>query len=184
MKTTILYQSTCSSFCVCVSLLFFVIGCQVLCVSSSSQVHHQQQEQHVDQILWPKAVDDFDQHLINLVRRRRDVEDREDREDDEEVSSSTTPSPKAGNATAKNFTIDWNEVDKAWKKTLPEEEVAKKFADMEKGLKNGVRSLLRTIFPQVVSMSSDAKVSGNCSAGILKWIISLRHLKGWAVKSK
>lgn len=179
MKTTILYQSTCSSFCVCVSLLFLVIGCHVLSVSSESQ-----QQEQLDQILWPKAVDDFDQHLINLVRRRRDVEDREDKEDDEEVSSSTTVSPKAGNATAKNFTIDWNEVDKAWRKTTPEEEVIKKYADMEKGLKNGVRSLLRTIFPQVVSMSSDAKVSGNCSAGILKWIISLRHLKGWAVKSK
>lgn len=48
----------------------------------------------------------------------------------------------------------------------------------------GVRSLLRTIFPQIVAMSSDAKVSGNCSAGILKWIISLRHLKGWAIKSE
>ena len=48
----------------------------------------------------------------------------------------------------------------------------------------GVRAILRQIFPRIVSMSSDAKVSGNCSAGILKWIISLRHLKGWAIKSK
>lgn len=51
-------------------------------------------------------------------------------------------------------------------------------------LRAGVRSILRQIFPRIVSMSSDAKVSGNCSAGILKWIISLRHLKGWAIKSK
>lgn len=85
---------------------------------------------------------------------------------------------------AKNFTIDWDEVERRFQATLPEEEVGKKWAEMESGLKNGVRSLLRTIFPQIVAMSSDAKVSGNCSAGILKWIISLRHLKGWAVKSK
>src|SRR5581483_5879582 len=31
----------------------------------------------------------------------------------------------------------------------------------------GIRGLLRTIFPKIVSMASDAKVSGNCSAGIL-----------------
>lgn len=146
-----------------------------LIVTSSSL--HQEQEEIIN---WPKAVDDFDQDLINLVRNKRDLDD------DEETPSTTTTvsSIKATNVTAKNFTIDWNEVEKNWKATLPEEEVGKKWADMEKNLKNGVRSLLRTIFPQIVSMSSDAKVSGNCSAGILKWIISLRHLKGWAIKSK
>jgi len=135
------------------------------------------QEENV--IKWPNAVDEFDQHLINLARYRRDVDD-----EDESPPLTTTPSPKTGNTTAKNFTIDWNEVNKKWHETISEEEVGKKWTDMEKGLKNGVRSLLRTIFPQVVAMSSDAKVSGNCSAGILKWIISLRHLKGWAIKSK
>lgn len=88
------------------------------------------------------------------------------------------------NSTKKNFTIDWNEVERNWERTLSEEEVAQKWKEMETGMKNGVRAVLRTIFPQVVAMSSDAKVSGNCSAGILKWIVSLRHLKGWAVKSK
>ena len=107
---------------------------------------------------------------------------------DSTVSESETSEPApvsaSKNATAKNFTIDWEEVEKRWHATISEEEVGKKWAEMETGLKNGVRSLLRTIFPQIVSMSSDAKVSGNCSAGILKWIISLRHLKGWAVKSE
>lgn len=146
-----------------------------------------------ENIQWPKAVDSFDEYLINLAKQYHHLENvnrrRRDVSEDDDLLSPTTPAPKltnaaTGNATAKNFTIDWNEVDKKWKETISEEEVAKKWGEMEKGLKNGIRSLLRTIFPQVVAMSSDAKVSGNCSAGILKWIISLRHLKGWAIKSK
>jgi len=144
-----------------------------------------------ESIQWPKAVDSFDEYLINLVKQYHHLENvnrrRRDVSEDDDLLSPTTPAPKSttaapGNGTVKNFTIDWNEVDKKWKETISEEEVAKKWTDMEKGLKNGIRSLLRTIFPQVVSMSSDAKVSGNCSAGMLKWIISLRHLKGWAIK--
>ena len=164
MKSTSFLQSTC--FC----LLYFVF------VTSSSL-----SGQDEEVINWPKATDDFEQHLINLVRNRRQTGDDDE---DDKTSTTTASSVKPANATAKNFTIDWNEVDKHWQATISEEEVGKKWANMEKSLKNGVRSLLRTIFPQIVSMSSDAKVSGNCSAGILKWIISLRHLKGWAVKSK
>lgn len=107
--------------------------------------------------------------------------------DDSTGSSTSKLSNSTGdgkNGTVKNYTIDWNEVEKHWDATLSEEEVAKKFAEMENGAKNGVRSLLRSLFPRIVAMSSDAKVSGNCSAGILKWIISLRHLKGWAIRSK
>lgn len=183
---------------------------------------------HDDHIDWPTPVDQFDQHLIDLVRTRRQASDEAEDEEkttetpasssssttsaapetpaedveetaselpsttsaplsertasSDEVVSSTVASGKAN--TKKNFTIDWNDVERRWQETISEEEVGKKWKDMETGLKNGVRSLLRTIFPQVVAMSSDAKVSGNCSAGILKWIISLRHLKGWAVKSE
>lgn len=174
---------------------------------------------HDDDIAWPTPVDQFDQHLIDLVRNRRqasdDVDDEEttteippssssstttqasessseDAEASTPTSESTTSSDEVVSSTVasektnstKNFTIDWNDVERRWQETISEEEVGKKWRDMETGMKNGVRSLLRTIFPQVVAMSSDAKVSGNCSAGILKWIISLRHLKGWAVKSE
>lgn len=40
------------------------------------------------------------------------------------------------------------------------------------------------IFPHVVALASDAKVSGNCSGAILKWILNLRNLRSWAVKSE
>ena len=104
-------------------------------------------------------------------------------------SSASSTAPKVatnadGEKKNKSSKIDWNEVEKHWDATTTEEEVAKKFLDMENGAKDGVRSLLRSLFPRIVAMSSDAKVSGNCSAGILKWIISLRHLKGWAIRSK
>ena len=33
-------------------------------------------------------------------------------------------------------------------------------------------------------MSSDTKVSSNCTAGMLKWVLSLRNLKDWSVKSE
>ena len=78
--------------------------------------------------------------------------------------------------------IDWDEVEENFNRVLSEDEVFQKWDTMEANMKSGIRSLLRTIFPKVVSMSSDAKVSGNCSAGILKWIVSLRHMKAWALK--
>lgn len=49
-------------------------------------------------------------------------------------------------------------------------------------LSTGVRAALKFIFPQVVSMASDAKVSGACSGGMLKWILNLRNMRSWAVK--
>lgn len=108
---------------------------------------------------------------------------------DDTMTDTSSSTPKvttnaSGETKNKSSKIDWNEVEKHWQATTSEEEVAKKFLDMENGAKDGVRSLLRSLFPRIVAMSSDAKVSGNCSAGILKWIISLRHLKGWAIRSK
>ena len=84
-------------------------------------------------ISWPQAVDDFDQHLINLVRARRQADI--DEEDAPIVSTSTTPAP-VSNGT-KNFTIDWAEVERNWVKVLSEEEVGQKWNEMETKLKNG-----------------------------------------------
>ncbi|CAG2111314.1 unnamed protein product [Medioppia subpectinata] len=87
------------------------------------------------------------------------------------------------NSSNKSSNISWDEINETFDRYLTEEEVQNKWNSMETNLKSGVRTLLRSIFPKIVSMSSDAKVSGNCSAGILKWIVSLRHLKSWAVKN-
>ncbi|KAI1303195.1 Nose resistant to fluoxetine protein 6 [Halotydeus destructor] len=140
-------------------------------------------------IRWPRAVDDFDEQLISYARFRRQADNEEvDEETTTTVTTTSTTSvpmvdeKMAANKTVKNHTIDWDKVEENWRKVLTEDEVKVKWDKMEESTKNGIRSLLRSIFPQIVSMSSDAKVSGNCSAGILKWIISLRHVKGWAIK--
>lgn len=48
----------------------------------------------------------------------------------------------------------------------------------------GMQSAIRNIFPKIVAMATDAQVSNNCSAGILKWIVNIRHMKKWALESK
>lgn len=79
-----------------------------------------------------------------------------------------------------NFTL----VEEMFQSVLSDEEVIKKWKNMDSQLQNGIRSILKLIFPQIVSISQDAKVSGDCSGGILKWILSLRNLRNWAVKSE
>lgn len=117
-----------------------------------------------------------------------------------ESESTTASPPRSKNATK----IDWNEIEKTWYEWKEDAEIKKKWDDMEKGMKKGkqlttinmeqltnifsiilgVKSVLRSIFPRIVAMSSDTKVSGNCSAGILKWLISLRSLKDWSIRSE
>lgn len=80
--------------------------------------------------------------------------------------------------------IDWAQVERDFDRVLSDEEVLHRWDSMEANMKSGMRTLLRSIFPKVVAMSTDAKVSGNCSAGILKWVVSLRNMKTWAMKSK
>lgn len=77
-----------------------------------------------------------------------------------------------------NFTL----VDEIFEAVLSEEEVVKRWKFMDSQLQDGMKSILKMIFPQIVSISQDAKVSGDCSGGILKWILSLRNLRSWAIK--
>lgn len=83
-------------------------------------------------VSWPKPVDDFDAHLINLARSKRASDDLEDT-----LTTTVAPAAAEKNVTKKNFTIDWNEVQRNWEKILSEEEVKKKWDDMETSTKNG-----------------------------------------------
>jgi len=95
------------------------------------------------------------------------------------ASTTTTQKPAGGSKYAPvNFTL----VEQLFKETLDEKEVASKWRQMDKTLNEGVRSILKIVFPHIVAMSSDAKVSGNCSGAILKWILNLRNMREWAVK--
>lgn len=96
-----------------------------------------------------------------------------------------TNSPTAQNATANklrpvNFTL----VDEVFESVLADDEVVRRWRHMDAQFQDGIRSILKLVFPQIVAISQDAKVSGDCSGGILKWILSLRNLRSWAIKSE
>lgn len=105
-------------------------------------------------------------------------------------SFSTSPSTNftEANSKTKNFTNTNHEVlGNQWRPKIPSQEdlVVQQWVQMEQGVRKGIQSLLSSFFPHVISsMSSDPKVSANCSDAILKLIISLGHLREWAVKSE
>lgn len=73
-------------------------------------------------------------------------------------------------------------VDETYESCLNQSELLRKWKHMDNQLQDGVKGILKMIFPQIVALSQDAKVSGDCSGSILKWILSLRNLKSWAIK--
>ncbi|GIY62992.1 nose resistant to fluoxetine protein 6 [Caerostris darwini] len=62
------------------------------------------------------------------------------------------------------------------------EEHVETFEELEKRLKSNVGSLVRRVLPVLMKGSSDAQVSGQCSASIIKVIGGLRQLKEWAMR--
>lgn len=97
-----------------------------------------------------------------------------------------TPEPvsASSNNTGKLRGVNFTLVDEIFDAVISEEEVVKRWKNMDSHIQDGMRAILKMLFPAIVSMSQDAKVSGECSGGILKWILSLRNLRSWAIKSK
>lgn len=79
-----------------------------------------------------------------------------------------------------NFTL----VDEIFDAALENDEVTQRWRNMDMHLQDGMKSALKMVFPLIVSISQEAKVSSDCSGGILKWILSLRNMRSWAIKSK
>lgn len=79
-----------------------------------------------------------------------------------------------------NFTL----VDETFDAALGNDEVVQRWRNMDLHLQDGMKSALKMVFPLIVSISQEAKVSSDCSGGILKWILSLRNMRSWAIKSK
>jgi hypothetical protein len=63
-----------------------------------------------------------------------------------------------------------------------EQESVERWHKMGKKLKKGIGSLIGQIMPHALNMSQEAKISSNCSGGILKWVLSMNQLKGWALR--
>jgi len=104
---------------------------------------------------------------------------------DEETTTTEQPtSTSTANSTVKKESkkVNWTEVEMKWNEVLDDDVVHEKWKKLEENLKAGIKNVLRMLFPKVVSMSSETKVSSNCTAGMLKWVLSLRNLKDWSVK--
>lgn len=63
-----------------------------------------------------------------------------------------------------------------------ERETAESWHKMSKKLKKGLGSIIGTIVPFALNMSQEAKVSGNCTGAVLKWVLSINSLKAWALR--
>jgi len=100
------------------------------------------------------------------------------------ASSPEEASPSQGRSRSKIPAVNFTLVDELFNAVLDESEVVGRWRQMDRQLVDGVRAILKLVFPQIVAMSSDAKVSGNCSGAILKWILNLRNMRSWAVKSE
>lgn len=78
--------------------------------------------------------------------------------------------------------MNYTRVDELFNAVLQDSEVAQKWRKMDKTLQSGIGHVLKLVFPHIVSMASDAKVSGSCSGAILKWILNLKNMRTWAVQ--
>lgn len=143
----------------------FLTLCSVFCITQA-----QQQDTGSNSTLPPESTTTF-----------RSVST--DPELNPDLSETTTLAGSANNNTFNKLKpVNFRLVDEVFEAVLSEAEVVRRWKFMDSQLQDGMKSILKMIFPQIVSISQDAKVSGDCSGGILKWILSLRNLRSWAIK--
>ncbi|XP_029832846.2 nose resistant to fluoxetine protein 6 [Ixodes scapularis] len=61
-------------------------------------------------------------------------------------------------------------------------QVEQQWSQMEKALRTAAESAVGKVFPTLVKASSEAEVSGDCQAALLKVILGVRRLKDWAIR--
>lgn len=112
-------------------------------------------------------------------------ENNRDRDNlDSDPNNSINSYQNNATTSAKLKPVNFTQVEEIFKLALNDTDLVKKWKQMDFQLQEGIKAILKMIFPQIVAISQDAKVSGDCSGGILKWILSLRNLRSWAVRSK
>lgn len=80
--------------------------------------------------------------------------------------------------------VNFTQVDEIFNSVIGDLELVNKWRLMDTQIQDSVKGILKMIFPQIIAVSQDAKVSGECSGAILKWILSLRNLRSWAIRSE
>lgn len=63
-----------------------------------------------------------------------------------------------------------------------EQETAESWRKLSKKLRKGVGTLIGNIVPYALNMTQEAKISGNCSGAMLKWVLGMNQLKAWAIR--
>lgn len=119
--------------------------------------------------------------LVALAARLAAAQNLTTAPQDEATTIAPVSAPETA-ATSKLRPVNFTLVDELFEASLPEDEVVRRWRFMDTQLQDGMKAILKMIFPQIVAISQDAKVSGDCSGGILKWILNLRNLRSWAIK--
>ncbi|KAG9509801.1 hypothetical protein GZH46_01670, partial [Fragariocoptes setiger] len=78
--------------------------------------------------------------------------------------------------------INYTDIETAFNAALSEDEVRQRWTKMNNTIKKGVQEVVKMVFPHIASLATDAHVSGDCSGGMLKWMLNLRNLRSWAIK--
>lgn len=79
--------------------------------------------------------------------------------------------------------LDMGQVDKIYNEGhKDEQETADAWRKINKKLKKGIGSIIGNVVPYALNMSTEAKISSNCSGAVLKWVLSMNQLKSWALK--
>ncbi|XP_075551279.1 O-acyltransferase like protein-like [Dermacentor variabilis] len=62
------------------------------------------------------------------------------------------------------------------------ESMYREWASMEAALRTTAEKVVQTVFPALVRVSSEAELSGDCQAALLKVILGVRRLRDWAIR--
>lgn len=63
-----------------------------------------------------------------------------------------------------------------------EQQTVEAWHSIEEKLKKGIKNIVGAVVPWALNMTQEAKISGNCSGAMLKWVLGMTHLKAWAIK--
>ncbi|KAG9508916.1 hypothetical protein GZH46_02578 [Fragariocoptes setiger] len=93
--------------------------------------------------------------------------------------SNATSVESSNRIPAVNYTL----VEQEFNYVVPnDDELVRKWKALDATMKSGIQAAVKSLFPRIVSMATDARVSGDCSGAMLKWMISLQSMKSWSIK--
>ncbi|KAL3173279.1 hypothetical protein MRX96_012406 [Rhipicephalus microplus] len=65
---------------------------------------------------------------------------------------------------------------------MDSESISREWSLMEDALRTTAEQAVQNVFPALVRVSSEAEISGDCQAALLKVILGIRRLRDWAIR--